>query len=95
VMSKADNVMAGLNTVAGGSEGGELALTVKSIRQLAEDFNRRSGALMSDGRRTLAELSRAVNNFDRNPTRILFGASSSTQESRSPEVPAVAPRRRR
>ncbi|MCL2716018.1 MAG: MlaD family protein [Alphaproteobacteria bacterium] len=95
VMSKADNVMAGLNTVAGGSEGGELALTVKSIRQLAEDFNRRSAALMNDGRRTLAELSRAVNNFDRNPTRILFGAGSGSQETRAPETPAAAGRRRR
>ena len=42
---------------------------VKSIRELAEDFDKRSGALMTDGRRTLGDISRAVNNFDRNPTR--------------------------
>jgi phospholipid/cholesterol/gamma-HCH transport system substrate-binding protein len=43
---------------------------------LAEDFDRRSGALMADGRRTLGDISRAVNNLDRNPTRLLFGAGS-------------------
>ena len=95
VMSKADSVMTGLSTVAGGTEGGELLSTVKSIRQLADDFNRRSGALMSDGRRILAELSRAVNNFDRNPTRILFGASSGSQDTQSKDAAAPAVRRRR
>src|ERR1700758_2886033 len=78
VMGKADNLMLGLNRLAGGKEGGELFLTVQSIRELAEDFDKRSGALMSDGRRTLGDISRAVNNLDRNPTRLLFGASSST-----------------
>ena len=50
VMGKADNLMLGLDTLAGGKDGGELFLTVKSIRELAEDFDKRSGALMSDGR---------------------------------------------
>ena len=84
VMGKADNLMLGLNTLAGGKEGGELFLTVKSIRELAEDFDKRSGALMTDGRRTLGDISRAVNNLDRNPTRLLFGPGNSS-----------APRRRR
>src|SRR3979411_1855353 len=74
VMGKADNLMLGLNTLAGGKEGGELFQAVKSIRELAEDFDKRSGALMTDGRRTLGDISRAVNNLDRNPTRLLFGA---------------------
>jgi phospholipid/cholesterol/gamma-HCH transport system substrate-binding protein len=77
VMVKADNLMLGLNTLAGGKEGGELFQAVKSIRELAEDFDKRSGALMTDGRRTLADISRAVNNLDRNPTRLLFGAGNS------------------
>jgi len=84
VIGKADNLMLGLNTLAGGKEGGELFLTVKSIRELAEDFDKRSGALMADGRSTLADISRAVNNLDRNPTRLLFGASG------SPSPPAAA-----
>ena len=75
VMAKTDNLMLGLDTIVGGKNGGELLQTVKSIRELADDFNKRSGALMTDGRRTLGEISRAVDNLDRNPTRLLFGAS--------------------
>src|ERR1700682_4442317 len=77
VVGKADNLMLGLNTLAGGKDGGELFQAVKSIRELAEDFEKRSGALMTDGRRTLGDISRAVNNLDRNPTRLLFGAGNS------------------
>lgn len=99
VMLKADNLMLGLNTLAGGKDGGELFLTVKSIRELAEDFDKRSGALMTDGRRTLGDISRAVNNFDRNPTRVLFGASNSapaaTPAAAEPSKPAATERRRR
>jgi phospholipid/cholesterol/gamma-HCH transport system substrate-binding protein len=87
----ADNQMLGLNTLAGGKEGGELFLTVKSIRELAEDFDKRSGALMLDGRKTLGDISRAVNNFDRNPTRVLFGASGASSSNAQAAQPAPAP----
>ncbi|MBR0930794.1 MlaD family protein [Bradyrhizobium sp. 62B] len=97
VMLKADNLMLGLNTLAGGKDGGELFQAVKSIRELADDFDKRSGALMADGRRTLGDISRAVNNFDRNPTRVLFGASNSAPAAPPPEPPkpAAAPSGRR
>jgi phospholipid/cholesterol/gamma-HCH transport system substrate-binding protein len=97
VMGQADNLMLGLNTLAGGKDGGELFQTVKSIRELAEDFDKRSGALMADGRRTLGDISRAVNNFDRNPTRVLFGASNNAQptQAQAPAPPASAPNERR
>ncbi|MDA9463845.1 MlaD family protein [Bradyrhizobium sp. CCBAU 53415] len=91
VMLKADNLMLGLNTLAGGKDGGELFQAVKSIRELADDFDKRSGALMADGRRTLGDISRAVNNFDRNPTRVLFGASNSSQPAPPPEPPRPVP----
>jgi phospholipid/cholesterol/gamma-HCH transport system substrate-binding protein len=95
VMGKADNLMLGLNALAGGREGGELFLAVKSIRELAEDFDKRSGALMTDGRRTLGDISRAVNNLDRNPTRLLFGAgSSSAPAAASASVPVPGEKRR-
>jgi phospholipid/cholesterol/gamma-HCH transport system substrate-binding protein len=90
VMGKADNLMLGLNTLAGGKDGGELFQAVKSIRELAEDFDKRSGALMTDGRRTLGDISRAVNNFDRNPTRVLFGASNSSPAQAQGQAPAPA-----
>jgi len=91
VMTKADSLMLGLDTLAGGKDGGELFLTVKSIRELAEDFDKRSGLLMSDGRNTLGDISRAVNNLDKNPTRLLFGPSNSAA---SAPVPAATERKR-
>jgi phospholipid/cholesterol/gamma-HCH transport system substrate-binding protein len=96
VMGKADSLMIGLNTLAGGKDGGELFQTVKSIRELAEDFDKRSGALMTDSRRTLGDISRAVNNFDRNPTRVLFGASNSPSPSnaQASQPPPASERRR-
>ena len=93
VMSKADSLMLGLDTLAGGKEGGELFLAVKSIRELAEDFDKRSGALITDGRRTLGDISRAVNNLDRNPTRLIFGPANSSA-SAPPPPPAAAEKRR-
>jgi phospholipid/cholesterol/gamma-HCH transport system substrate-binding protein len=48
---------------------------------------------MSDGRRTLGDISRAVNNLDRNPTRLLFGAGNSSAppaEAPPPARPAAA-----
>src|SRR6201991_5100757 len=91
VMTRADNLMLGLDTLAGGKDGGELFQAVKSIRELAEDFDKRSGALMSDGRKTLGDISRAVNNFDRNPTRVIFGASNGAQQPTA-EQPQAPPR---
>jgi phospholipid/cholesterol/gamma-HCH transport system substrate-binding protein len=88
VMAKTDNLMLGLNTLAGGKDGGELFQAVKSIRELADDFDKRSGALMADGRRTLGDISRAVNNLDKNPTRLLFGAGSSATPAEAPKPAA-------
>jgi phospholipid/cholesterol/gamma-HCH transport system substrate-binding protein len=44
---------------------------------------------MTDGRRTLGDISRAVNNLDRNPTRLLFGAGNSAP---APAAEAPPPR---
>src|ERR1700693_2904480 len=94
VMGKADNLMLGLNTLAGGREGGELYQAVKSIRELAEDFDKRSGALMADGRRTLGDISRAVTNLDRNPTRLLFGPATTAAPTPPPPPPPAVEKRR-
>ena len=89
VMGKADSLMMGLNSIAGGT-GGELSAMVKAIKDLADDFDKRSGALMSDGRRTLGDISRAVTNFDRNPSRVIFGGGNSAQPAEAPK-PTAAP----
>jgi phospholipid/cholesterol/gamma-HCH transport system substrate-binding protein len=88
VMTKTDNIMTGLDALAGGKDGGELTQAVKSFHELTENLDKRSGALMMDGRRTLGDISRAVNNLDRNPTRLLFGAGTSS-------TPAPAPTERK
>jgi phospholipid/cholesterol/gamma-HCH transport system substrate-binding protein len=80
-----DNIMIGVESLMGGKDGGEgeLQKAAKSFRELAENLDKRTALLLSDGRvligdsrKTLADISRAVNNFDRNPTRVLFGASN-------------------
>ena len=90
VMGKADSLMLGLNSIAGGSGGGELLAMVKAIKDLAEDFDKRSGALMADGRRTLTDISRAVNNFDRNPSRVIFGGGNSAPAPEQQQPPRQA-----
>jgi phospholipid/cholesterol/gamma-HCH transport system substrate-binding protein len=96
VMAKADDLMLGLDTLAGGKEGGELFLTVKSIRELAEDFDKRSGALIADGRRTLGDISRTMNTIDRDPKRLLFGPSTSSAPPEAPRpTPAAANEKKR
>src|SRR5258707_559595 len=78
----------GLTGVAAISlKGGEVPHAVKSIGDRANDCDKRSGALRADGRRTLGDTSRAVNNLDKNPTRLLFGAGSGTPA----EPPKPAP----
>ena len=55
-ISKIDSVVPGL---ANGSPD-ELFEKVKSIRELAESFNKRSGAFMEEGRRTLLDISQSA-----------------------------------
>jgi phospholipid/cholesterol/gamma-HCH transport system substrate-binding protein len=49
-------------------------------------------ALAVDARRTLADLGRAIRNFDRNPQRVLFGPSTSDAQPPAETAPAPAPR---
>lgn len=95
VVGRADSIMAGLDALAGGKDGGELFQAVKSFKELADNLDKRANLLIADGRRTLGDISRAVNNLDRNPTRILFGPSnaSSEQQPQPQPAPARGPRR--
>jgi phospholipid/cholesterol/gamma-HCH transport system substrate-binding protein len=55
-MTKIDSVVPGL----GDGKADELFQKVKSIRELAESFNKRSGAFMEEGRRSLLDISQAA-----------------------------------
>ena len=55
-MAKIDNIIPGL----GNGKDGELFQKMKTLRELAESFNKRSGALMEEGRRSLLDISEAA-----------------------------------
>jgi phospholipid/cholesterol/gamma-HCH transport system substrate-binding protein len=55
-MTRIDNVVPGLAD----GKADELFQKVKSIRELADSFNRHSGALMEEGRRSLLDISQAA-----------------------------------
>jgi phospholipid/cholesterol/gamma-HCH transport system substrate-binding protein len=55
-MTKIDNVVPGLAD----GKADELFEKVKSIRELAESFNKKSGVLMEEGRRSLLDISQAA-----------------------------------
>jgi phospholipid/cholesterol/gamma-HCH transport system substrate-binding protein len=56
-IAKIDNIVPGL---ADGKDG-ELFQKVKTIRELAESFNKRSAVFMEEGRRTLLDISQSAN----------------------------------
>jgi phospholipid/cholesterol/gamma-HCH transport system substrate-binding protein len=60
-ITKIDGIMPSLAD----GEGGQLYKSVKSIRELAESFDKRSAAFMNEGRRSLSDISQAVNKVDK------------------------------
>ncbi len=84
-----DSIMTGVESLMGSKEGqeGQLQQAARSFRELAENLDKRSAGLIADGRRTLADIDRAVNNFDRNPSRVIFGGAGSAPP---PSPPADA-----
>lgn len=100
---RVDNIMIGMERLAGTKDkDGELSKTASSIRELAENLDKRTAeltdhankfinsgvSLVATGRRTLDDISRTVNNFDRNPSRVLFGASQADAPAPPPRQPA-------
>jgi len=86
---RVDRIMAGMENVIGGPDGkGEVPAAVRAIRVTAENLDKRIDVLINDGRRTLATIDRTINNFDKNPQRILFGGGGGSSSS---STPAAAP----
>jgi len=56
-LAKTDDLL----TSVGSVDFAELVPSVKSLRELAESFNKKSGAFMADGRRMLGDISASVN----------------------------------
>jgi len=82
-LAKIDNIVPGL---ASGKDG-ELFQKVKSIRELAESFNKRSTAFMEEGRRSLLDVDEAAIKITRK-----FDGQPGTGEAAPPRA---GPRRKR
>ncbi len=71
---KVDRIMASIDNLLGGPEGkGDIPETVRAIKSVAENLDKRIESLVSDGRRTLNVIEKTVKNFDENPQRLIFG----------------------
>jgi len=79
-VTKIDNVVPSLAD----GKADELFQKVKSIRELAESFNKRSGALMEEGRRSLLDVSQAAIKV----TRKFEPQAGSRGSATSPRIPS-------
>jgi len=57
------------------------------VNKFTANGTKEVSALIADGRKTLADISRAFNNLDKNPSRLLFGGSPPAEASASAEPP--------
>jgi phospholipid/cholesterol/gamma-HCH transport system substrate-binding protein len=64
-MTKVDGAMTTLDVLMPGGDAEDLRRTVKSMRELIQSFNKRSAAFLSEGRRSLIDISNSVNKVDR------------------------------
>ena len=93
IMRKAENAFGGIDSAIGriddavpGLAGGaadELFEKVRSIRELAESFNKKSGAVMEEGRRSLLDISQAAIKVTRKFDPQAAGAESPPPPRRS------------
>lgn len=71
---KVDRIMASIDNLLGGPDGkGDIPDTVRAIKAVAENLDKRMDSLITDGRRTLNVIEKTVKNFDENPQRLIFG----------------------
>ena len=94
--------MAGVEQLTGTGDDknpGEISDTLKSFKTLADDVDKKTlkhlDGLIADGRRALATFDRAVTNFDRNPSRVIFGGGHRRRPPRRRRRPQHAQRRDR
>jgi phospholipid/cholesterol/gamma-HCH transport system substrate-binding protein len=89
-IAKIDGIVPGL---ANGKDG-ELFQKLKSIRELAESFNKRSAVFMDEGRRTLLDISEGASQLDRkfNPQAAARTTPAAPRASRGAGPRAPVPR---
>ena len=100
IMSSADRVMTNVDRSMGGIEKltgtatkqGELSETLETFRNAANSAIKDWHALAVDGRRAISTAEQVFKNIDRNPSRLIFGGSSSAAAAEGAAAPAAAPR---
>jgi phospholipid/cholesterol/gamma-HCH transport system substrate-binding protein len=83
-----DSAIAKIDDAAPGLASGtadELSEKVRSIRELAESFNRKSGAVMEEGRRSLLDISQAATKLTRKFDPQAPGADSPAPRRSNPK----------
>jgi phospholipid/cholesterol/gamma-HCH transport system substrate-binding protein len=93
ILTTVDKSMAGIELLTGNGDDknpGQISDTLKSFKTLADDVDQKTlrhlDGLISTARSALATFDRAVTNFDRNPSRVIFGGGSPA----TPAAPAPA-----
>jgi phospholipid/cholesterol/gamma-HCH transport system substrate-binding protein len=99
IVATVDKSLAGIENLTGdGKTPGEISDTLKSFRTVAEDVDKKTlkqlEGLIADGRRALATFDRAVSNFDRNPSRVIFGGGGNPLSPSTSPAPAASGTRR-
>lgn len=95
IVARTESLMTGADELVNGKDGkpGEVKATLESIKQLAENLDKRTADISVglerfantglrqwerfavDGRRAANQFERAVRNFQRNPSRVIWGGS--------------------
>lgn len=90
ILATVDKSMGGIEQLTGTGDDknpGQISDTLKSFKTLADDVDQKTlkhlDSLITTARSALATFDRAVTNFDRNPSRVIFGGGA-------PATPAPA-----
>jgi phospholipid/cholesterol/gamma-HCH transport system substrate-binding protein len=91
-----ERVMGGVETLTGNAKKpGELTETVRAVKTAVDDFDKRTlrnvDALILDARRAIGTIEQVVKNFDRNPSRLIFGGGQAAPDVPTPAAAAPAP----
>jgi phospholipid/cholesterol/gamma-HCH transport system substrate-binding protein len=79
-----DKISEGLQNLTGGADGksGEINDAARSVRLMSDTAGRQIDLLSTSARRTLSTIDQAVKNFDRNPSRIIWGGGTTMDEKK-------------
>jgi phospholipid/cholesterol/gamma-HCH transport system substrate-binding protein len=91
ILASVDKSMVGVENLTGTGDDakpGQISETLKSFKTLADDVDQKTlkhlDSLITTARGALATFDRAVTNFDRNPSRVIFGGGAPATTTAGP-----------